>query len=287
VNREVFDDFLLKRARAAGADFQLISDVSRVRTNATSVILSFGQDREICARYLIAADGANSRMRRLAAPRLDFSRGFAVEGIITDGHLNHKPGMELNFGEVDDGYGWLFPKNDHTNIGIYTSGSNTKLSKAALLEFARKRLGCDQVERVCGYPLGFGGQTYRHTSERVLFAGDAAGMCEPLLGEGLHNALKSGRLAADAVSKAVLSTRLIGQNYNRSLRDIKKDLKRCKFAARVFYPTLRMVGFRGLTMPTTTRLLLRGFAGGKTLYQISNPKIRGFNPDPNFPSSLY
>jgi flavin-dependent dehydrogenase len=46
---------------------------------------------------------------------LPVERGFAVEAqIFTD----NPPAMEFDFGVVQFGYGWLFPKRDHVNIGV-------------------------------------------------------------------------------------------------------------------------------------------------------------------------
>jgi flavin-dependent dehydrogenase len=137
---------------------------------------------------------------RLTSGERWFCRGFAIEGVIPYAAIAAEPPMELLFNFVEDGYGWLFPKGDHVNVGIYTRSDSVPLSKQRLLAYTRYRLGCDKVEDIKGFPLGFGGAGYRLRHPRIVLAGDAGGFAEPLLGEGIHNAIKTGQAAADAIT---------------------------------------------------------------------------------------
>lgn len=285
-NRSKFDHRLLERALAAGAKIQTISGVAGLEIGQDSIQLKTNDRHSIRAKYLIAADGANSQIRRMVVPHLKFSRGFAIEGIMPLEKLDRLAGMELNFDCVDYGYGWLFPKTDHVSVGLYTSNVNVKLSKAALLDFAHLRLGKRDITEIYGFPLGFGGHTYVQASERVLFAGDAARMCEPLLGEGIHNAIKSGELAAKTVSQALQSGNPVSASYNRALHDIRRDLLRCRIAASIFYPNVRRFGYAALVFPKLSNSLMRGFAAGQTFYHISNRAAFPYNPGPVHPASL-
>jgi flavin-dependent dehydrogenase len=79
-----------------------------------------------------------------------------------------------------------------------------------------------------GFPISFGGRNYVQNRERVILVGDAAGFAEPLLGEGIFNALKSGQAAALAIASfdggRASSLRLA---YKNALDLIFNDLARC------------------------------------------------------------
>jgi geranylgeranyl reductase family protein len=286
VVREKFDEFMLMKTLEAGANFLKIDSLDAVKETDDKVCVTIDGDAQIQAKYMIAADGANSQVRRLVKPRLDFSRGFALEGLVPYTRLSQNPKMEFDFGCVDYGYGWMFPKGDHVNVGIYTCNSDVSISKAELREYSQKKLGTDEIDDIVGFPLGFGGNTYQQTTERVLFAGDAAGFCEPMFGEGIHNALKSGTFAGKAVAGAVSANRKIGERYNEMLRDIRQDMLRCNYAAyQYFYPHVDGKGFKTLTSPISKMIFLKGFAGGKTLNEIMNGFYKMPFQKPIYPAS--
>jgi len=97
--------------------------------------------------------------------------------------------------------------------------------------------------------------------------GDAAGMAEALLGEGIHNAIKSGQAAARAIigqTRRGADARLL---YQQSLRDVRQDLKLCARLAEWFYGDERR-GYELICAAPARMALLRGCAAGKTLQEI-------------------
>lgn len=270
VVREEFDKRLLDHAWKAGAKFRTVEKTDYLSLEPERVCLGIDGGDSLSAEYLIAADGANSQIRRMTTPQGSFSRGFALEGTVSRAKLSDAPGMELNFGCMPFGYGWVFPKGDHVNVGLYTSRETVRLSKAMLRDFASARLGTSDVDDIIGFPLGFGGKSYRQTEERLLFAGDAAGLVEPLLGEGIYNALRSGEMAGLAVTNAVRQKRPAQKSYNTSLRSIRRDLRRGELASKLFYEHLNSFGFKVLKNPLISSVLMKGYAAGKTFHQITD-----------------
>jgi flavin-dependent dehydrogenase len=124
----------------------------------------------------------------------------------------------LDLGGLAGGYGWVFPKGDHLNLGVGAwkyAGFTLRPKLAALCRrygFDADRLtnlrGHHLPVRVPGTPIARG---------PVALAGDAAGLVDPLSGEGIHMAFESGRLAAEQAMR-VLSGEADGmENYQRAV----------------------------------------------------------------------
>jgi flavin-dependent dehydrogenase len=180
--------------------------------------------------------------------------------------------MELFFNIVRHGYGWLFPKADHVNVGIYTADAAVPLSKETLRSYARRRLGTDRVEDIKGFPLGFGGRHYRPGHPRIVLVGDAGGFCDPLLGEGIHNAVKTGLAAADAILDVEAGRApSMPAAFRARVAPVRRDLRRCdRIAFRLFYPHAPRLTPVLMAFPWFRYAAMKGFAAGKTTRQITN-----------------
>jgi geranylgeranyl reductase family protein len=259
--RSELDEFCLAKTRDAGAHFRVIGDLTAIEEHANEVKLGTAES-ELRARFLIGADGANSRVRLLLGDQPWFRRALAIEAHAPV-HTNAQP-MELDFGVVPRGYGWSFHKGDHLNVGLYTEARGVKLTRAMLAGYLRRKFGSEQHDQFVGHYLGTGGLGYTPQHARIFLVGDAAGMTDPLSGEGICNAVKSGQAAAAAILQSSIAPQ---EAYARGLANLHADLAFCERATGKFYGHLKS-GFTALRMPGIKRALMNGYALGMTLSAI-------------------
>lgn len=263
--RQDLDLLALEKAVEKGACFETVRTVTSISRRPSHVAVRT-EAGLIQARFLIGADGANSRVRRLAGIPFRMKKCPALEADVRLDHPDRYP-MEFDFSRMPGGYYWIFPKDDHVNIGIFAVEPGTGLKRSLLETYARERLGTCGLEAVKGYPIGVGGYAYVPGPDRILLAGDAAGMAEGLLGEGIYFAVKTGQLAARAILSSDGAGIPAGKIYHRSLRGIRTDLKLHQFSARCLYrfpdPALGL-----LARSFIHGRFARGYAAGKTVSQI-------------------
>jgi geranylgeranyl reductase family protein len=195
-----------------------------------------GKEREVRARYVVVADGANSRFgRALGASRhRGFPQGMAIRGYF-ESPMHDDPWIESALDVRDrngnslPGYGWIFPVGDGTiNVGIGLLSTfrdwksvNTSKLMAEFSHTAPAYWGISP-ETAVGQPTGgrlpMGGSVTPNVGPTWVLVGDAAGTVNPFNGEGIDYAYETGRLAAELVSEALTTgDGMVLQRYPRLL----------------------------------------------------------------------
>jgi len=258
--RSEFDNYCLKKTLENGADFKVIGKIKGISSfdDRIEIATNIGV---IQSRYLIGADGANSVVRKLCGLFPQVRKGIAIEAKV---YLEDKdlPLMEFDFGAVKQGYGWLFPKGDHVNVGLYSNSLSSKLTKKSLEKYSKIKLGTCNLDHIVGHYIGLGGGNYTPEEERIFLVGDAAGLVDPLLGEGIYNAIKSGQNVAEAVDKGLNGGSAL-KIFQQKMQPIKQDVKSCSASAN-WFNKLPSIGYFALTFPSTRYFLMKGFAMGLT-----------------------
>jgi len=200
--RRCLDAFLAEQAAAAGAQFHDSEAVRAVEVSDHRVVVRT-EKAAYTARVLAGADGVNGIVGRStgAAPRADLA--VALEGNVPlrEGRAQRWEGtLALNVGGPPGGYSWVFPKHDHLNVGVGAwrwFAPHLREQLAALC--GRYGFSPDALRDVRGHHLVVRRPGSPIVRGPVLSVGDAAGLVDPLSGEGIHTAFQSARLAARAI----------------------------------------------------------------------------------------
>jgi flavin-dependent dehydrogenase len=220
LDRAAFDASLVEAAGAAGADVRLGVFIERV-SSAGEVQL--GDGTTLRAPVIVGAEGPRSRAGKAIG---SVNRELVETRQITVPLLAPHAATDIFLSaEIPGGYGWLFPKGDLANLGAGVAPqfrARLKTIVARLHEqLSKPESGTytvsSRILATTGGAIPVGGMLKpwgRLGETRVLLAGDAAGLANPVSGAGIAAAVHSGRLAGEA---AVHGAR---EAYEEELEDV-------------------------------------------------------------------
>jgi menaquinone-9 beta-reductase len=250
VRRRDLDAALVDVAREHGVEVRDGCGIRDIAATNREVTLSVDGSAELCVPYVVAADGHFSTVRRVlqpSAPR-DLGEWHAARQYF-DGVGDSR--LWVLFEEdLLPGYAWVFPLPcGRVNVGYGVlrgdgrRGRDLKrlwpdlLARPGLRDILGPTARPDDSMRAWPIPARY--DRARLTHGRVLFAGDAAGVVDPMTGEGIAQALDTGALAAEAIARGGD----VGARYRAAVdRALGRDLR----LARALQAILRSpLGARG------------------------------------------
>jgi len=218
VQRSVFDNALTERAAQAGCEVRDGLAVKSIQPDGDIFVRVTATDGDFyTASHVIGADGANGVVARMADLRKKRLLAIALEAEIPHewgtGHQTLRPEVAHLEYAVKQGYGWVFPKAEHLSVGAGMFGRRSAEGRgeASKEELTRWILGYlealgvprkrEEIE-FHGYPLPIwgGAEPVEAWNGRILLVGDAAGLVNPLFGDGISYACRSGALAGRAIA---------------------------------------------------------------------------------------
>jgi geranylgeranyl reductase family protein len=196
------DAHLVEEAVRAGAEFRDGTKVDHVETSNGRVVVGAGGER-LFTRALVGADGVNGIVGRELGLGGNQAVGVALEGNVPWGKLDrgrYAGRIVMELGVLSGGYGWVFPKGDHANVGVGGWESEGPKLRAHLARLCVEHgIGLGDLEELRGYRLPLRSPRSTLARGRTLVVGDAAGLIDPLSGDGMYEAFVSARFAADSV----------------------------------------------------------------------------------------
>jgi geranylgeranyl reductase family protein len=181
--RRRLDHFLLQKAAEAGVE---------VRERETADV------RELDARIVIGADGCNGSSAKQLGLADRVAHGVALEANYPYDR-RFTGAMVLEIAVVRGGYGWIFPKGDHINVGVGGNGEEGPKLRAELQRMCEAYgIDPDSAEDTRGYRLPMRLSGTRLAKGNTAVIGDAAGLVDPLSGDGMYEAFYSAKLVASA-----------------------------------------------------------------------------------------
>ena len=275
--RDQFDYALLSAAQAAGAAVHQRCNLEEVSFHGDFVTVATSRG-SMRAKFVVAADGAFSTVARkmgLADGRV-LIPALEYEVTVLPDRLKTFHGMaRFDFGWLPDGYAWTFPKQQHLSIGVLSmapKGGDLKHAMARYLDL----LGCRTVTQVTqhGFVIPLRPRQGPFVDKRIILVGDAAGFADPVTGEGISFAIRSGLMAAQALVDGHLEEAQVQQEYTHALAGtILPELETARRLAYLLYhcPRTRSWAF-GHHGQRLCEAVTDVMAGTRTYRDLANPR---------------
>jgi flavin-dependent dehydrogenase len=228
------------------------------------------RETQLEADFLVGADGATSMVRRatgeaLGADDLCVTLGYFIPG-------SFPAHMKIYFVPAFEGYIWSFPRPDHISYGLITRSGpawNTR-ARTLLANFIEADLGPMVMGHAEFYSAPvpcLGPRSWKKnkiSGDRWALVGDAAGLVDPITGEGIYSAFRSAQILAETIDRP-------GAYAQEIANGIGRELSRASGMYKTFYKGHFLGGdFRRRTIQLARR--------SRTVRQVLGNLIAGNQP---------
>ncbi|GJL54959.1 MAG: geranylgeranyl reductase [Nitrospirales bacterium] len=285
VMRSCFDQWLVDRALHAGAVVHEDEPATALTTLPDGIEVRTAKSR-YHGRVVIGADGAMSLVAQQLFPHRRLRKIPALESEI----LSHSPEAHayaktalISLNAAKKGYGWIFPKKQGLSIGVGEFVRGMNQPRQSFQQFTRKEPTL--AEQVIPSPLGHPIPVFNRSpgimngrwnnglvQGRALLVGDAGHLVDPLLGEGIYYAVRSGQLAGTNIVQALQHSSPCFDNYEHAvINEFGREFQIASRLGRVVYGVPRSWHrWVGKTFPGPYQGVLQRYCGmlqGQETYQ--------------------
>jgi geranylgeranyl reductase family protein len=230
VDRKKFDDFLLKQAINAGAEF--VEECKVLNIEEGIVYSTLGNFK---GRIVVGASGVSGVVRRFGRYR---KFKTMMKTICADIPVRFEKNMIFDFSYTKGGYAWIFPKGNITNVGFGTLPRDFKDGETILNKIIEdyefpKPLNIYKWT----YPLFTGPELLAW--KNTLLIGDEAALVNPASGGGIYNAVQSAFLASKAINLSLRD----GKTLKMYQDMVKLEMYPMFYCSKIFNQVLGNVPF--------------------------------------------
>jgi len=279
VMRDVFDYLLVKRAQQFGAVTIDGHEVTQIQTDADWVEIS-AAGSTFRSRVVAGADGAYSVVAKKLGIRrnIEYIAGMETELVVPGEELaKRKSRVDIDLGCIPRGYAWVFPKRKHLSIGAACLASKAGDLNRHYQKFLNSlNISNHTITRASSHLIPTCKGKTIVSQDKALLLGDAAGLVDPLTGEGIYNAIRSAQLAAAVIENSLAQGKIRLQDYQQAVEEkIIPELRIARIASRMFlhFPYL---AFRMLVSDEKVRQGLGRLLCGETDYATIKERLGGF-----------
>ncbi|MEL6581241.1 MAG: geranylgeranyl reductase family protein [Cyanobacteria bacterium J06621_12] len=272
VQRSQFDNFLIEQATDKGAEFKSGIEVTSAALQGDTWQIQTS-DGTFEGKYLIAADGVNSTVAKLMG--MENTSTIAAASLQVTGEVSDRRKMTafFDFGSLKNGFMWCFPKADGFSFSAaYVRNPKGKPDelKKQLTKYA-ELFGLDASQgEYKEHPLNLWDKERTLHSDRALLVGEAAGMVDPLIGEGIRPAMFTGVKAAGAVIGALQGDANALASYTESVnQEWGANLAKADFLAGLFFKAPKIAYKMGVKRPTAGQLMGKILCGELSYSQVA------------------
>ena len=230
VDRQIYDSFLLEKAKEAGTEVIEGEEVKAFNFNLSNSEVITSTGRILKAKFIVGADGASSITRKelflkdkIATHKWQHNLATALEVFIDRAEIRETVDHPIIFfGFVNWGYSWIFPNKDRLIVGL---GGLNRANKNNFLYLFRNFLSLSvlnlnqgRTSKIAAHPVPAGNFLLRPVLKNAVLVGDAAGFVDPVTGEGIFYAQRSAELASWAIRKSVHNNENLEISYLQLLR---------------------------------------------------------------------